>query len=214
MKALLISIAAAAVILAAPAAYAAGNDHPKGNHASSYPSGKSSQGSTSHTGGNSGNTATGQTGNSNASGGTSTGGTKHHQHQSSGMGAGSTTSGNQQNNNWNNPSGHKQRSGNAWRRGTMHGAANLRFFHRNLRASHRFHIGRYRGPRGYHYRHWVFGDFLPSIYFGEDYWIDNYDDYGLEDPPDGYVWVRYGPDALLIDEDSGEIVEVEYDVFY
>ena len=28
-------------------------------------------------------------------------------------------------------------------------------------------------------------------------------------PPDGYVWVRYGPDAVLIDEDTGEIVQGE-----
>jgi len=32
-------------------------------------------------------------------------------------------------------------------------------------------------------------------------------------PPDGYVWVRYGDDALLIDEYSGDIIQVEYDVF-
>ena len=34
------------------------------------------------------------------------------------------------------------------------------------------------------------------------------------DPPYGYVWVRYGDDALLVDVDTGEILRVVYGVFY
>jgi Ni/Co efflux regulator RcnB len=90
----------------------------------------------------------------------------------------------------------------------------LPHFHKNMRAQRRFRLGSYRAPHGYHYRRWAFGMFLPEIYFAQDYWISDYSDYDLDDPPDGYVWVRYGPDALLIDEDTGEIVEVEYGVFY
>jgi Ni/Co efflux regulator RcnB len=30
----------------------------------------------------------------------------------------------------------------------------------------------------------------------------------------GYEWVRYGNDALLVDVDTGEIIRVEYDIFY
>ena len=33
-------------------------------------------------------------------------------------------------------------------------------------------------------------------------------------PPYGAVWVRVDHDALLIDEDTGEIITVAYDVFY
>jgi Ni/Co efflux regulator RcnB len=98
--------------------------------------------------------------------------------------------------------------------GNAQAAMKLPHFHKNMRAGHRFRIGSYRGPHGYHYRRWAFGMFLPEIYFAQDYWISDYSDYDLDDPPDGYVWVRYGPDALLIDEDTGEIVEAEYGVFY
>jgi Ni/Co efflux regulator RcnB len=35
----------------------------------------------------------------------------------------------------------------------------------------------------------------------------------LPAPPPGCVWVRYGDDALLVDADTGEIVEVVYDLF-
>lgn len=84
----------------------------------------------------------------------------------------------------------------------------------NVRSSHRFHAGTYNRPHGYHYRHWRYGQRLPSFYFVRDYWIMDYLMYSLFAPPDGYVWVRVGDDALLIDEYTGEIVRVEYGVFY
>lgn len=33
-------------------------------------------------------------------------------------------------------------------------------------------------------------------------------------PPPDAVWVRYGPDALLVDRMTGEIIRVQYGVFY
>ena len=45
----------------------------------------------------------------------------------------------------------------------------------------------------------------PATYYGY---------YGLPYPPPGTVWVRYGDDALLIDQYTGEIVEVIYGLFY
>ena len=33
-------------------------------------------------------------------------------------------------------------------------------------------------------------------------------------PPYGAIWVRVGDDALLIDQYTGEIIEVDYGVFY
>jgi Ni/Co efflux regulator RcnB len=96
------------------------------------------------------------------------------------------------------------------------GGGHANFNRRNVTAQHHYHYrgGAYRGPSGYVYRRWAYGDMLPSIYWGRDYWIDDYSDYGLADPPPGCVWVRYGNDAVLIDEDSGEILEIVYDQFY
>jgi Ni/Co efflux regulator RcnB len=84
----------------------------------------------------------------------------------------------------------------------------------NVRSSHRFHAGTYHRPHGYHFRHWRYGQRLPSFYFVRDYWIMDYLMYALFAPPDGYIWVRVGDDALLIDEETGEIIRVEYGVFY
>ena len=91
---------------------------------------------------------------------------------------------------------------------------NVRNFHRNFDAPRRYHAEAYRQPSGYQYRHWGYGERLPQSYFGRDYWIMDFLMYGLDEPPPGYVWVRYGPDALLIDQYDGEIVEVEYGVYY
>ena len=94
--------------------------------------------------------------------------------------------------------------------------AAIHFNRHNVTASHHFHYrgGNYRWPHGYHYQRWSFGMTLPSIFWGRDYWIDDYSDYGLAYPPPGCVWVRYGDDAILIDEYTGEILEVVYGQFY
>jgi Ni/Co efflux regulator RcnB len=54
---------------------------------------------------------------------------------------------------------------------------------------------------------------LPRAYFGASYLIADYWLFALEVPPAGYEWVRDDTDALLVNTDSGEILQVEYDVF-
>ena len=69
-------------------------------------------------------------------------------------------------------------------------------------------------PAGWYDHRWTFGEFLPSAFWGRDYWLSNYSIYDLPPPPYGATWVRVGTDALLVDQDSGEVITVEYDVFY
>jgi Ni/Co efflux regulator RcnB len=85
---------------------------------------------------------------------------------------------------------------------------------RNVQASHRFHVGAYQAPAGYRARHWSHGQRLPGFLFARNYWLLNYEAYALFPPPPGLVWVRVGADALLIDQDTGEIIQVDYGVFY
>ncbi len=77
-----------------------------------------------------------------------------------------------------------------------------------------YHDGDYDRPRGYGERHWDHGERLPPQYYGREYWIDDYRAFGLFDPPPHLIWVRVDDDALLIDEDTGEIVQIARDVFY
>ena len=86
-------------------------------------------------------------------------------------------------------------------------------YNHNFRATQPYHIGPYHAPRGYAYRRWAYGEVLPSLYWGRDYWVLDYWLFGLDVPPYGYEWVRYGPDALLIDLRSGEVIQVVYGRF-
>jgi Ni/Co efflux regulator RcnB len=87
--------------------------------------------------------------------------------------------------------------------------------YRHSGSSHRrFHRGSFHWPRGYHYRRWAYGEFLPRIFFATNYWLNDWRVYGLYAPPPGLVWVRHGPDALLVDRYTGEIVRVNYNVFF
>ena len=83
-----------------------------------------------------------------------------------------------------------------------------------MQASHRYRAGAYRPPQGYTYRRWAYGQRLPGAYYARNFWISNFLAYSLFAPPPGLVWVRYGPDALLIDQYTGEIIQVRYGVFY
>ncbi|HEX4302935.1 MAG TPA: RcnB family protein [Rhizomicrobium sp.] len=85
---------------------------------------------------------------------------------------------------------------------------------RAFNAPRHYHHGTYHRPNGYYAHRWTFGETLPALFFSRSYWIDDYSDFDLSDPPPGTTWVRYGNDALLIDEDSGEVIQVVYGIFY
>ncbi len=130
-------------------------------------------------------------------GGTHTGGTGHHtyvHHHTGGTGG--------------------MAGGHGTGTGHPHVTVDLTVWHKNFHSDHHYHYGDYNGPPGYAYRQWGYGETLPAAYWAENYWITSYLNFGLAPPPDGCVWVRVGPDALLIDEDTGEVVQAVYGVFY
>jgi Ni/Co efflux regulator RcnB len=86
-------------------------------------------------------------------------------------------------------------------------------YHRDWRPTRRFRAPAYYRPRGWYSHRWTFGEYLPSLFWARDYWLD-YRLYDLPPPPYGAVWVRVGDDALMIDDRSGEIITVAYNVFY
>lgn len=92
--------------------------------------------------------------------------------------------------------------------------ADISSMRRNMQAPKHFRNGNYNAPQGYQYRHWSYGERLPRSYYVSNYWIGDFMMFGLFAPPSDLVWVRVGDDALLIDRDTGEIVQVRYGVFY
>jgi len=82
------------------------------------------------------------------------------------------------------------------------------------RSQQRYRYGYYRPPIGYYSHSWGFGEYLPRGWYGQDYLLDSWWDYGLPYPPPGYDWVRVGDDALLVDRFTGQVVQVVRDVFW
>ena len=76
-----------------------------------------------------------------------------------------------------------------------------------------YRISPFRYPHGWNYRSWRVGERLPFLFLSASYFIDYYD-YDLPPPPYGYRWVRYGPDALLVNIYTGEVDDVIYGIFY
>lgn len=79
---------------------------------------------------------------------------------------------------------------------------------------HRIRAQSFRYPRGYHYRRFSTGSILPSLFLSSLYFWNDYGALGLGAPPRGYVWVRYGPDLLLVNRYNGRIADVIYGAFY
>ena len=81
----------------------------------------------------------------------------------------------------------------------------------HVRPIHRPH---YRYPHGYHYRRWHVGLILPHVFLSNYYYFNDWGALGIGPPPPGYVWVRYGPDLLLVNRYNGRIRDVIYGAFY
>lgn len=95
-----------------------------------------------------------------------------------------------------------------------HRRADRRVWERNWVAPQRFHWRAYHYPSGWSYRRWSYGMILPLAFWSREYWIPGYWDFGLPNPPYGYVWVRYGNDALLVAVTNGLILQAWYNLFY
>jgi Ni/Co efflux regulator RcnB len=86
-------------------------------------------------------------------------------------------------------------------------------YQHNFHAARVFHVGPYHRPRGWVAQRWVHGQILPRVYFAPEYVLSDYWLFALEVPPVGFEWVRDDEDALLVNIQSGEILQVEYGVF-
>lgn len=96
----------------------------------------------------------------------------------------------------------------------VRGHANVAHFHKVFRAPRRYHARAWIAPRGFTYRRFGIGERIPAVLLVADFFLTDFALYGLETPSPEYVWVRDGSDAVLVDRYTGEVVEVEYDVFY
>ena len=116
---------------------------------------------------------------------------------------------------WQGNSGWSGNRGGNWNRGWRQ---DNRYDWNRYRTGNRgaFHLPRYYAPHGwdYGYRRFSIGFRLSPILFAQSYWIDDPYDYRLPEAYGPYRWVRYYNDALLVDLDTGEVVDTIYDIFW
>lgn len=98
-----------------------------------------------------------------------------------------------------------------WRQDRRYDWSDYRARNRNI-----YRLPRYYAPRGYNYGYQRFsiGLTLGSMLFSSNYWINDPFYYRLPPAYGPYRWVRYYNDALLVDIYTGEVVDVEYDIFW
>lgn len=98
-----------------------------------------------------------------------------------------------------------------WRRDSRWNWQSYRSSNRNI-----FRLPRYYAPYGWNYGYQRFGIGFQLNYllFDQRYWINDPYYYRLPVADYPYEWVRYYGDALLVDVETGEVVDVVYDIFY
>jgi hypothetical protein len=98
-----------------------------------------------------------------------------------------------------------------WRQDRRYDWGSYRRVNRNI-----YRLPRYYAPSGwnYGYRRFSIGLTLGSMLFSSNYWINDPFYYRLPPAYGPYRWVRYYNDALLVDIDTGEVIDVEYDIFW
>ena len=78
----------------------------------------------------------------------------------------------------------------------------------------RVHIAPFIYPPGWGYRRWVIGAALPALFLAPAYYYNDWAAVGLQPPQPGFQWVRYGPDLLLVNVTTGQVVDTVYGAFY
>lgn len=69
-------------------------------------------------------------------------------------------------------------------------------------------------PSGYTYTRYAVGDHVSTPLLHGNVILNDYQSYALEAPPAANLeWIRNGRDALLIDNNTGEVVQADYGLF-
>ena len=91
-----------------------------------------------------------------------------------------------------------------------------RYDWRNWRRHHHshFHFGFYSDPFGWDYFRYGVGWRLWPSYYRNSFWLNDPWRYRLPPAYGPYRWIRYYDDALLVNIYTGQVVDVEYDVFW
>lgn len=86
-------------------------------------------------------------------------------------------------------------------------------YRRTITTTKHYNAGAFVAPSGYTYTRYTLGQRVNGKLLGTSYVLTSYGDYALETPPSGLTWIRVGDDALLVDSNTGEVVQSDYGLF-
>lgn len=86
-------------------------------------------------------------------------------------------------------------------------------YHHDYKGGNAFGVGPFFGEPDWTYDELALDTVLPEFYRTPERYIVDYQLFGLEVPPVGCEWVRYGPDALLVNIKDGLILQTVQDLF-
>ena len=87
-------------------------------------------------------------------------------------------------------------------------------YRRTVTSTKHYDAGPFMAPSGYTYTRYRPGDRVPDAILDDNSLVlAGYSNYALTTPPDGLKWVRVGDDALLINADTGMVIQADYDLF-
>jgi Ni/Co efflux regulator RcnB len=86
-------------------------------------------------------------------------------------------------------------------------------YRKTVTSTKHYDAGAFMAPSGYTYRKFAVGDRVPVLLMHGNVALTNFQTYQLAAPPVGTLWIRDGNDALLVDTNTGEVIQAQYGLF-
>jgi Ni/Co efflux regulator RcnB len=86
-------------------------------------------------------------------------------------------------------------------------------YRKTVTSKKHYNAAAFVAPSGFTVTRFSTGQRVPSVLLSGGTVLSNYTDYALVAPPNGLTWIRVGNDALLVDSNTGEVIQADYDLF-
>jgi Ni/Co efflux regulator RcnB len=86
-------------------------------------------------------------------------------------------------------------------------------YRKTVTSTKRYDAGTFTAPSGYTYKKFAVGDHVSPMLLHGNVALTDFQTYQLVPPPEGALWIRDGNDALLVDTNTGEVIQAQYDLF-
>jgi Ni/Co efflux regulator RcnB len=86
-------------------------------------------------------------------------------------------------------------------------------YRKTVTSTKHYDAGAFVAPSGYTYEKFAVGDHVSPLLMHGNVALTDFQTYQLTVPPAGTMWIRDGSDALLVDTNTGEVIQAQYDLF-